>query len=96
MNAGTPWRAEIDSALPALGAALLLVSQNFLVSDSIHNNELPPLLEAADQQGLKSSGSPSAPAPSKSPPQASLLTKSSTPTSESPSTSSPLPNAKRN
>jgi hypothetical protein len=47
------WREEIKKALTAARAAILLVSQTFLVSDFISKNELPPLLDRARTQGVK-------------------------------------------
>lgn len=53
LKAGDDWRGKIKEALTSAKAALLLISQNFLASDFIANNELPPLLEKAKDEGLR-------------------------------------------
>ncbi|HBL26284.1 MAG TPA: hypothetical protein DD490_05550, partial [Acidobacteria bacterium] len=47
LEGGDAWSAEIDAALDAAGAAVLLISQAFLASTFIAERELPPLLERA-------------------------------------------------
>ncbi|MCY7277376.1 MAG: toll/interleukin-1 receptor domain-containing protein [Phormidesmis sp. CAN_BIN44] len=50
---GEEWQTAIETALAAAQVAILLVSPNFIASDFIADNELPPLLDAAQAQGVK-------------------------------------------
>jgi hypothetical protein len=50
---GDKWREEIDKALSNSNIAILLLSADFMASDFIIENELPPLLAKAEVKGTK-------------------------------------------
>ena len=51
LKPGSKWRQEIQRAVNKANAAVLLISADFLASEFIRTNELPPLLEAAQEKG---------------------------------------------
>jgi hypothetical protein len=48
---GSKWLEEIEKAIQSAKIALLIISADYLASDFIVNNELPPLLDAANKDG---------------------------------------------
>jgi hypothetical protein len=52
ITAGQKWKTEIQKALDQARVAVLLISADFLASDFIADDELPPLLSAAANEGL--------------------------------------------
>ena len=53
IRVGDKWRSEIKQNIEDAAIAILLVSADFLASDFIAANELPPLLVAAEARGLR-------------------------------------------
>ena len=53
LRAGDRWKEEIAAALAQARVALLLISADFLASNFIVNNELPPLLKSAEEAGTR-------------------------------------------
>lgn len=53
IDAGDSWLDEIDNALDRAGIAVMLVSKHFLASNFIMDYEVPYLLDAKKQHGVK-------------------------------------------
>lgn len=51
IKAGEKWKEKIEIALEKSAIAILFISADFLASDFIVDNELPPLLKAAEEKG---------------------------------------------
>ena len=52
IEAGASWKDEIETAIDTARIALLLVSDDFLASDFIFNEELPRILQQHQSRGL--------------------------------------------
>lgn len=53
LEAGDKWKVQIQDALKRARVAVLLVTADFLASDFIIDNELPPLLKNAESHGTR-------------------------------------------
>ncbi len=53
LRAGDRWKKKIEKALTQATVAILLVSADFLASDFITDNELPPILRNAEEKGTR-------------------------------------------
>lgn len=53
LRGGDKWREEITKAIEKANVAILLISTDFLASDFISNDELPPILRKAEEEGTR-------------------------------------------
>jgi len=53
IKSGALWKEEIEAALRLSKVAILLISPDFLASDFIVDNELPPLLKKSQSDGVR-------------------------------------------
>ena len=53
IKTGDKWKEKIDGALNEASIAILLLSADFMASDFIIENELPPILSGAEVNGTK-------------------------------------------
>ena len=53
LKGGDKWKVEIEKAINKANVAILLVSTDFLSSDFIATDELPPLLRKAEEEGTR-------------------------------------------
>lgn len=53
LRGGDKWREEITKAIEKANVAILLVSTDFLASDFISSDELPPILRKAEEDGTR-------------------------------------------
>lgn len=52
LRTGDQWKNEIENNIEKTAVAILLISADFLASDFIRSNELPPLLNAWEKNGV--------------------------------------------
>lgn len=53
LRAGDRWKHEIELALKSASVAIVLISADFLASDFVVKNELPPILAQAERGGTR-------------------------------------------
>jgi hypothetical protein len=53
ISPGSSWRDEFAAAISEADVAVLLISPDYVASDFVQNHELPLLLMAAEERGLR-------------------------------------------